>query len=408
MEARYAGDANYAPSESTPVQVTVTPEASNTTVKVLTADASGNPIPFTSGPYGTFVYPRADVAGQSGFGTPTGQMNFLDNGNYSGLSLTLNSQGNTAPSNGVFTFSAGTHALSAMYLGDASFQPNTASSPVSFTITKAATTAALQVSGNTIASGSPVTLTANIDTSSLGNPPSGNVSFFNAGTLIPGSSAPLFTVANTNGTLQSTANVSLSLPNGQNSITAQYGGDTNYTGSTSTATTVTVAPDFTPTFGGPSITVASPGGSGNLTFTITGQTGYTGTINLSASSCAGLPFGAACSFSPASITGSGQSMLTVTTTAPTTRMAPGSSSSALTGGSGMLLAGLFVIGVAPRRRRWASAVAVVVIAWLLTVVGCSGGGPSTVPGTPTGTSTITVNVTDGNFKHSTTFTLNVQ
>jgi hypothetical protein len=202
--------------------------------------------------------------------------------------------------------------------------------------------------------------------------------------------------------------VSLSLPNGQNSITAQYGGDTNYTDSTSTATTVTVAPDFTPAFGGPSITVASPGGSGNLTFTITGQTGYTGTINLSASSCTGLPFGAACSFSPALLTGSGQSMLTVTTTAPTTRMAPGSSSSALTGGSGMLLAGLFVIGVAPRRRRWASAVTVIVIAWLLTVIGCSGGGPSTVPGTPTGTSTITVNVTDGNFKHSTTFTLNVQ
>jgi hypothetical protein len=73
-----------------------------------------------------------------------------------------------------------------------------------------------------------------------------------------------------------------------------------------------------------------------------------------------------------------------------------------------LLAGVFVIGVAPRKRRWGAALAVVVVAWLLTVAGCSGGGPGTIPGTPTGTSNVTVNVTDGNFKHPTTFTLNVQ
>jgi hypothetical protein len=138
--------------------------------------------------------------------------------------------------------------------------------------------------------------------------------------------------------------------------------------------------------------------------TITGQSGYNGTINLSSSSCTGLPFGAACSFSPASITGSGQSTLTVTTTAPTTRIAPGSSVSTWIGGSGIFLAGIFVIGAMPRKRRWASAFSVAAIAWLLTVAGCSGGGP----GTPTGTSNVTVNLTDGNFKHPTTFTLNVQ
>jgi len=252
-----------------------------------------------------------------------------------------------------------------------------------------------------------------IKTSSGGLAPEGSVTFY-SGTASLGSAAVFgetaggITTSGTFVTASSQASLTTTLPTGADSITAQYGGDGNYVAATSAPVNITVAPDFTPAFSGPSITVASPGASGNLTLTITGQSGYNGTINLSSSSCTGLPFGAACSFSPASITGSGQSTLTVTTTAPTTRIAPGSSVSTWIGGSGIFLAGIFVIGAMPRKRRWASAFSVAAIAWLLTVAGCSGGGPGTIPGTPTGTSNVTVNLTDGNFKHPTTFTLNVQ
>ena len=72
ISARYSGDGTYAPSTSAQFSyIYVYPEPSTTTVSVLTADQSGNPVPFTSGPFGSFVYLRADVAGQSAQGFPS-------------------------------------------------------------------------------------------------------------------------------------------------------------------------------------------------------------------------------------------------------------------------------------------------------------------------------------------------
>ena len=71
--AHYAADSTWAPSDSNTTMVTVTPEPSTTAVSVLTGDQNGNPVPFTGGPFGSFVYLRADVAGQSGQGVPTGK-----------------------------------------------------------------------------------------------------------------------------------------------------------------------------------------------------------------------------------------------------------------------------------------------------------------------------------------------
>jgi Bacterial Ig-like domain (group 3) len=76
--ARYAGDATYAPSTSAVTSITVSPEPSTTTVSVLTPNVAGNFSPFTSGAFGSFVYLRADVAGQSGYGIPTATVTFND------------------------------------------------------------------------------------------------------------------------------------------------------------------------------------------------------------------------------------------------------------------------------------------------------------------------------------------
>jgi hypothetical protein len=85
--------------------VTVNAEPSATTVSVLSANQNGQSIPFTSGPFGSFVYLRADVAGKSSYGFPTGTVTFSDSFGAipGGSTFTLNSQGNTANPNGIFT-----------------------------------------------------------------------------------------------------------------------------------------------------------------------------------------------------------------------------------------------------------------------------------------------------------------
>lgn len=134
--AHYGGDATYAPSDSVPVLVTVTPEPSTTTESVLTFDSFGNQVNFTGGPFGSFVYLRADVAGASGQGVPTGIVTFLDGGSpIVGGSLLLNSEGNTATPNGIINFDTGTHTISASYAGDGSFNASSTTQSQSFTIT---------------------------------------------------------------------------------------------------------------------------------------------------------------------------------------------------------------------------------------------------------------------------------
>ena len=135
--AHYAGDATYAPSDSNVIMLTVNPETSTTTLSIFTADQYGNPISFPSGPFGSFVYLRADVAGQSGHGSATGTVTFSDTFGAipSGGVFTLNGEGNTATPNGIINFDAGTHMISASYSGDNSFNASASTAPITFTIT---------------------------------------------------------------------------------------------------------------------------------------------------------------------------------------------------------------------------------------------------------------------------------
>jgi pro-kumamolisin-like protein/Big-like domain-containing protein len=140
VTAHYPGDGTFGASDSPGVSVTVTAEPSTTTVKVLTADQFGNVAPFSSGPFGSFVYVRADVVGTSQKGIPTGAVTFTDTfGNLPGgqTSFQLNSQGNTSAANGITTFDAGSHSISASYTpapGEMGFSSSVSSQPQTFTI----------------------------------------------------------------------------------------------------------------------------------------------------------------------------------------------------------------------------------------------------------------------------------
>jgi Big-like domain-containing protein len=193
-------------------------------------------------------------------------------------------------------------------------------------------------------------------------------------------------------------------------VTATESAGTNFLGSSAAPQSITVLSDFSfPTNPAP-VSISAPGGSGSTTLTITGQPGYSGTINFTSASCAGLPAKSACSFNPASVTGPGSTTITITTTAPQTAMLNGAPNLKWwTTGGGITLAGVFLAGIPGKRGRWSKLLGLLVIAFLLTSVGCGGGSSHvTIPGTPPGSFTVTVTGTSGTLTHSTTFTLNVQ
>jgi len=153
VTAHYAGIATstpsttFAPSDSNQVMVTVTPENSTTTETVAAFDQNGNSIPLTNIPFGSLVFVRADVAGASGQGVPTGTVTFTDTfGNLPALNpqvnppvavpnpAPLNSEGNTSIGAGIISFDAGNHSISAAYNSDPSFNKSSSAQPATFTI----------------------------------------------------------------------------------------------------------------------------------------------------------------------------------------------------------------------------------------------------------------------------------
>jgi Pro-kumamolisin, activation domain/Bacterial Ig-like domain (group 3) len=415
VKAHYAGDGTFGASDSAAVTVTVTPEPSTTTASALAFDLNGKSLPISNVPYGNFVYFRADVSGNSGFGTPTGDVQFADGINILPGSLPLNSEGNTSTPQGVFRLTPGQHPIVANYGGDSSFN-GSSSAAVNVTIAKGGTTTSLSPSAATIGQGSSATLTAIIDTTSFGEYPAGTLSF-SSGTTSLGTAAVFASGLNPKtGADQGGTSFDMSvLPLGTNSITAQYSGDSNYAASTSAPVTVNVQPDFDFTSDNLTMDISSPGASGTVRLTVAGHTSYNGTVSLTSGSCVGLPRESNCSFNPASITGSGSTTLTISTKAPT-------SAALFTGfqGSNRLawlatgigtVAGVFLFGV-PRRKRWIAAGCMLTLAFLATIVGCGGSGSSDGgggdPGTLRGSYTVVVSASSGGLTHVVQLTVNVK
>ena len=420
VSAHYAGDGTFMASDSTAVGLNVTPEPSSTVAKVLTLDQSGTFVSFTGGSYGSFVYLRADVVGQSGVGYPTGTINFTDSGaNVSGDPYTLNSAGNAATANGLFTFAPGPHSITANYSGDPSFSASN-STALPFIITQASTTAGVALSS----SPQGAQFVATVNTNSGGTPPSGTVTFFMGGSQL-GSPVPVTGIPAVtnfrNGVsqgAQATASFADSqLASGQYTMSAIYSGDRNYGSSTAPPTIVNVKSDYILAANSNLITIPNPGGMGNLTLTINAVNGFNGSVSFS---CAGLPSMSNCQFNPASVTGSGSTSVTITTAAPSPAalLMPGNSSKGLDGwwvSGSVALAAIFLLGIWPRQRL----LSFVLFACFLTAVGCGGGSsvPSNVPppspppsnpGTSPGTYTVTVTATSGALTHGINLTLTVQ
>jgi hypothetical protein len=213
ITAKYAGDSNYSALTSSPLSLTV----SQATPKI-SLTSSVNPV--TIGSTITFM------ATLTGIGAiPTGSVTFLDGTTQLGTYV-LNSSGVAIyPTN---TLALGPHSITVSYSGDSNYAVAT-STVLGETVSKFAQTINITPSANPITYGALLTLTATLTSS--GAVPTGTVTFFDGATqlgagMLNGSGVATYTTS--------------ALLSGPHSITANYGGDSNYSSMTSTAVSLTV------------------------------------------------------------------------------------------------------------------------------------------------------------------------
>ncbi len=244
----YGGDTNFTTSTSAIVTETENRDATSSAVS-----ASVNPSVFGQ----AVTFTAVVTAGSPGSGTPTGTVTFKDGSTVLGTG-TLNGSG-------VATFSTsglsvGNHSITMVYGGDSDFTTGT-SSALAQTVNQDASTSVVAPSANPSVSGQSVTFTATVTANSPGSgTPTGTVTFMDGATSLGTSSL--------NGSGVATLGIS-SLSVGSHSITVVYGGDTNFTSSTSSTLTQTVNHDSTSSAVSSSINPSASGQSVTFTATVT-------------------------------------------------------------------------------------------------------------------------------------------
>jgi hypothetical protein len=203
----------------------------------------------------------------SSFGTPAGTVEFDNNGvAFAGCSSPQVDASGTATCETSFTASSSPDNLSVTYTpaSGSNFQGST-STPVSLTIGQDSTTTSVAASNTSPSVGQSVTYSATVTSGHSGSAePSGSVEFLDGGTPVSGCSSRALTA----GASSSTATCTVSYPAaGSHSVSASYGGDGNFSGSTSSAQTLTVNQPSPPpaSLGGGGTPGASPQPGGGST-----------------------------------------------------------------------------------------------------------------------------------------------
>lgn len=251
ITASYSGDTNFAGSSVAMAAAQVVNKADT-----LTADLSSlNP-----STYGTDVTFTATVTSTAG--TPTGTVTFKDGATVLGTS-TISVDKATFSSNAL---AVGSHSITATYNGAGDYNTS-GSSTLTQTVGQQSTTMEVISSKPSGAFyGQSITFTASVSALPTGpSVPGGTVTFMDGATTLG------------TGTLSSqTASLTCAPGNacgplnvGSHSITAVYGGDGNYTGSTSSSVTQTVKQTATTSAISSSVNPSSFGQSVTFTATVT-------------------------------------------------------------------------------------------------------------------------------------------
>ena len=329
VTAAYSGDATYAASESAPVTVTVTPE--NATLAA--SGGAWNPYdlnlyPLSAGitlPYGAQVFLDAQPLGSNATlvnqpAQATGTVTFTDKVGTATTASTqpLNTAGMAEWSTGVFA--PGSHIVSEVYSGDASYNAVTLASAASFTIVPGSTSLSVVPLVTTVAGGGSVTVNLQLNTGYLplyGKLPTGAVTVTLGGKQ---ATATLQAIGTTGNQSLAGAVTFTSVAAGMLPLTATYAGDGNWLGSSANGgVVIALSQKLTP-----AVTLASssasptPAQTFTLTATVTGQKGKatpTGTVifqnsDQSSSYAATLSNGKAAVTIPANALANGTSVFT--------------------------------------------------------------------------------------------------
>jgi len=435
--AYYGGDINHTGSQSAAVSVNISAESSTVAIGATMVDPqTGNTVcddvtgsaascsGQTSLPYGLATAVSAQVQGNSGSNTvATGSITYADTGEtLPNPSVAISSIGLASYNNYVNqnqSLSVASHGLTASYSGDASYSASNSGSAYSFKIVQGPS--AVAVAGSQ--TGTTVTLQAQINTDSIGVAPTGTVTFAVGSTTLgtaPTASATGFVSAGTVASLYQIAipASTAGLVTGNNTITATYAGDTNYTGSNGSATVVVTGGGggggkFTLT--GAAISVAAGATTGNTSaISVTPASGFTGAVGLTCALTSS-PTGASdlptCGLSPASVTISGTtagtSTLTVSSTAHTSSALVYPLKNVFEAAGGAALACILMFTIPARRKGWRAILSLIAFAIAISaVIGCGGGsssgGGGNTGGTTSGIYAFTVTGTSGSTTASTT------
>jgi Bacterial Ig-like domain (group 3) len=209
ITASYSGDSSFQTSSGTFKQTVNKNPSSAAVVSSLNPSTYGQAVTFT-----------ASVTGS--VGTPTGTVTFKSG---SAVLGTVSLSSGTA-SLTTSTLSAGTKSITVVYNGDLTYADST-STALSQKVNKAPTGTSISSSSNPSTSGQSVTFTVTV--SSATATPSGTVTFKLGATLLGtgtlnGSGVATFTTS--------------TLPVGSDSITANYGGNSNFVASSASMTQV--------------------------------------------------------------------------------------------------------------------------------------------------------------------------
>jgi pro-kumamolisin-like protein/Big-like domain-containing protein len=193
------------------------------------------------------------------------------------------------------------------------------------------------------------------------------------------------------------------LPGGNNSVIANYGGDTAF-GASSSAALPFVVEDVSIAASPNIITISAPGGSGTSTITVTPQGGFNQAVSFSCPASS-LPSEATCTFKPASVTPNGAAVtttLTVQTMPPSAQLQhPAGRSSVF---FAMLVPGLLGLAMlngsrtrTSRHIRLLGLIAILALStlWMPACGGGSSTGPPSNPGTPVGSTNMMVTASTG-------------
>lgn len=304
------------------------------------------------------------------------------------------------------TLTVGTHNITAFYAGDSTYA-NSTSSVVVVTVVSVTLPTTTTGSGNPTSPvfGSSVTLSATVDKGSGTITPTGTVTFKEGANTLG------------MGTLNASAQASFAtsaLAGGAHNITATYGGDTNYTASTSAPFVVTVQ-DFTLGAPSPASQTVNAGQSTSYTISLTSVGGFPSSSGINFT-CSLAATATTCTASPnPQTTAGGMVTINVTTMARGAvplfrRPGPWLPYIILLMTLGWLLSRMLRLNSSRRRRIVLTAPLVALALFIIFhAVGCGGKStPPPVTGTPAGAYPFTVTGTSGTASHTTSnLTLNV-